>query len=98
MSRTSNFSAEYKLKVLNEMKKVSAKAVARRYGIHEHTIRTWQIKYKYQGIEGLRPSHQNQHYSKVFKFDLVQRYQTSNDSLDVFAIKNGLRSKRQLTR
>ena len=51
MSRTSNFSAEYKLKVLNEMKKVSAKAVARRYGIHERTIRTWQIKYKYQGVQ-----------------------------------------------
>lgn len=97
MSRQSKFSAENKLKILSEVKQFGVNAVVKRYGINERTLRTWQLKYKYQGLAGLRTLHRNQHYSKQFKYNLVQQYQTSNDSLEVFAIKNGLKDHKQLS-
>ena len=96
MSRQSKFSTEDKLRIINEMKNIDADMIARKYGISEFTLHTWQLRYKYQGVEGLRTTHYNQQYSKKFKASLVQQYQASNHSLEEFAIKNGLKSKRQL--
>ncbi|WP_337097953.1 helix-turn-helix domain-containing protein, partial [Limosilactobacillus fermentum] len=96
MSRNSKFSAEDKLRIINEMKNIDVDMVAKKYEISRFALHTWQLKYKYQGIEGLRSAHQNQHYSKKFKANLVQQYQASNHSLEEFAIKNGLKSKQQL--
>lgn len=67
MSRNSKFSAEDKLRIINEMKNIDVDMVAKKYEISRFALHTWQLKYKYQGIEGLRSAHQNQHYSKKFK-------------------------------
>ncbi len=45
----------------------------------------------------LRSTHNNHRYSKEFKLSLVQQYQKSDASLEIFAIKHGLKSKTQLS-
>jgi transposase-like protein len=97
MTRKAKFSAEKKLSILNELSHSSMKEVTSRYSISRFTISSWQLIYKHQGIEGLRSGHHNRSYSRDFKLDLVRRYQESTDSLQVFAIKNGLKSKTQLS-
>ena len=97
MDRNSKYSTEEKLSILNELSHSSVKEVARKYSVNDSTISHWQLLYKYQGIDGLRSTHHNRSYSKEFKLALVQQYQESTDSLEVFAIKHGLKSKRQLS-
>ena len=97
MGRNSKYSTEEKLSILNELSHSSVKEVARKYSVNDSTISHWQLLYKYQGIDGLRSTHHNCSYSKEFKLALVQQYQESTDSLEVFAIKHGLKSKRQLS-
>lgn len=97
MDRGSKYSAEKKLSILNELIHSSVKEVARKYSVNDTTILHWQLLYKYQGIDGLRSTHHNRSYSKEFKLALVQQYQESTDSLEVFAIKHGLKSKSQLS-
>lgn len=84
MGRQSKFSVEDKLRIINETKYIDVDTVAKKYEISRFTLHTWQLKYKYQGVEGLRSTHHN------------QQYQASNHSLEEFAIKNGLKSKNQL--
>lgn len=97
MSRKTKFSTEQKLLILNELNRSSVNKVARKYAVDTSAIIRWRLLYKYQGIDGLRSTHHNRSYSKEFKLALVQQYQESTDSLEVFAIKNGLKSKAQLS-
>ena len=96
MLRNSKYNVEQKLTILNEVKHSSASKVARKYGISSRIITTWHRLYKYQGIDGLRSVHSNRSHSKQFKLSLVKQYQDSDDSLELFAIKHGLKSKTQL--
>lgn len=96
MSRKSKYSAEQKLAILNELTRSNISEVAKKYAVGKKTIRTWGYLYKYQGIDGLRSTHNNHRYSKEFKLSLVQQYQKSDESLEIFAIKHGLKSKTQL--
>ncbi len=89
---------EQKLAILSEASHCTTQEVARKYGIHNRTITTWRRLYTYQGIDGLRSVHYNRSYSKKLKLSLVKKYQTSNDSLELFAIKHGLKSKNLLAR
>lgn len=98
MTRKAKYSAEEKTFILNELTYSSTKEVTRKYAINKRTISTWRLLYKYQGIDGLRSDHHNRSYSREFKLSLVQQYQESTDSLEVFAIKNGLKSKTQLSK
>ena len=98
MTRKAKYSAEEKISILNELTYSSTKEVTRKYAINKSTISTWRLLYKYQGIDGLRSDHHNRSYSREFKLSLVQQYQESTDSLEVFAIKNGLKSITQLSK
>ena len=97
MARKLKFSAEEKLLILNELSHSSVKEVTGKYSVSDTTILHWQLLYKYQGIDGLQSTHHNRSYSREFKQALVQQYQKSTDSLEIFAIKNGLKSKTQLS-
>lgn len=97
MSRKSKYSAEQKLAILNELTRSNISEVAKKYAVGKKTIRTWGYLYEYQGIDGLRSTHNNHRYSKEFKLSLVQQYQKSDASLEIFAIKHGLKSKTQLS-
>ena len=97
MSRKSKYSVEQKLNILKEVVHSSVSAVAKKYRLNRKTIRTWYRLYKYQGIDGLRSVHNNHSYSKEFKISLVEQYQNSDDSLELFAIKHGLKSESQLS-
>ncbi|WP_304682041.1 helix-turn-helix domain-containing protein [uncultured Ligilactobacillus sp.] len=97
MSRKSKYSAEQKLAILNELTRSNISEVAKKYAVDKKTIRTWEYLYKYQGIDGLRSTNNNHRYSKEFKLSLVQQYQKSDESLEIFAIKHGLKSKTQLS-
>ena len=88
MSRKSKYSAEQKLAILNELTRSNISEVAKKYAVGKKTIRTWGYLYKYQGIDGLRSTHNNHRYSKEFKLSLVQQYQKSDESLEIFAIKH----------
>lgn len=96
MGRKSKYSAEEKISILNEILQNGVDKVITRYQIDRRTISRWRLLYKYQGISGLQTSHYNQSYSKEFKCSLVEQYQQTNESMDIFAIKHGLRSAGQL--
>ncbi len=99
MSRKSKYSAEQKLAILNELTRSNISEVAKKYAVGKKTIRTWGYLYEYQGIDGFSRIYLtiNHRYSKEFKLSLVQQYQKSDESLEIFAIKHGLKSKTQLS-
>ena len=96
MGRKSKYSAEEKFLILNEVLRNGIHKVIIKYKISQKTIRRWSLLYKYQGMPGLQASHHNQSYSKEFKNSLVEQYQQTDEALDLFAIKHGLRFQRQL--
>ncbi|EEW53623.1 helix-turn-helix domain-containing protein [Limosilactobacillus antri] len=96
MGRKSKYSAEEKLSILKEASQVGVPKVMTKYNIDRKAIRRWGYLYKYQGLLGLNPPHSNQSYSKEFKRSLVEQYHQSNESMEIFAIKHGLRSVTQL--
>ncbi len=97
MPRKSKYSVEQKLSILKEAIHSSTGEVAKKYGLSKRTITSWYRLYKYQEIDGLRSTHNNRSYSKKFKLSLVEQYRSSGDSLELFAIKHGLKSESQLS-
>lgn len=97
MGRKSKYSAMEKLKIINEAKSIGDSAVAEKYYINKRAIRSWRLLYQYQGLSGIKSLHHNHSYSKELKLQLVEQYQQSNDSMEEFAIKHGLRGHKQLS-
>ena len=97
MGRKSKYSAEEKLLILKKVLRDGTSKVITRYNIGKDTIRRWRLLYKYQGLPGLQPGHHNQSYSREFKHSLVKQYRQSTESMELFAIKHGLRSVEQLS-
>lgn len=96
MGRKSKYSAKEKLLILREVSQYGITDTSTRYKIDRKTIGRWRLLYKYQGLSGLQSGHHNQSYSREFKYSLVEQYHQSNDSVELFAIKHGLRSRTQL--
>lgn len=76
--------------------KETVNSASRRYSVDSTTIRTWQDKYKRGGISELSETKHNNHYSKVFKFEVVTAYLNGEGTLQELAIKFGLRNKAQI--
>ena len=98
MGRKPKFSPEQKLAILKEVKKTSISQVLNEYSIDRKTLNSWRLLYKYQGIDGLNSKSNNRRYSLKFKISLVASFKESIDSALEFAIKNGLKSDKQLFR
>lgn len=96
MGRKPKFSPEQKLAILKEVKKTSISQVLNEYSIDRKTLNSWRLLYKYQGIDGLNSKSNNQRYSLKFKISLVASFKESIDSALEFAIKNGVKSDKQL--
>lgn len=98
MPRKSKFSAEEKLKIIEQYltRKQSISQLASIYNLGQTTLKTWIRNYHYQGIQGLESTKRNQTYSKEFKLQLVQAYLNHQGSYDELAAKYGLRSSAQL--
>ena len=92
-----NISADFKLMIIYEAETLGITRTSRKYSISDHTIRTWNLIYKYQGIQGLEPTHSNNTYSREYKASLVEEYQKSDEKLEEFAIRHGLRGRTQLS-
>ena len=97
MGRKSKYSADFKLMIIHEAETSGIIKTSRKYSLSDHTIRTWKLIYKYQGIQGLEPTHSNNTYSKEYKASLVEEYQKSDENLEEFAIRHGLRGRAQLS-
>ena len=97
MGRKSKYSADFKLMIIHEAETLGITRTSRKYSISDHTIRTWELIYKYQGIHGLEPTHSNNTYSREYKASLVEEYQKSDEKLEEFAIRHGLRGRTQLS-
>lgn len=97
MGRKSKYSADFKLIIIHEAETSGITKTSRKYSLSDHTIRTWKLIYKYQGIQGLEPTHSNNTYSKEYKASLVEEYQKSDEKLEEFAIRHGLRGRAQLS-
>ncbi|MEO2782637.1 transposase, partial [Ligilactobacillus ruminis] len=50
MGRKSKYSADFKLMIIHEAETLGITRTSRKYSISDHTIRTWKLIYKYQGI------------------------------------------------
>ena len=61
MGRKSKYSADFKLMIIHEAETLGITRTSRKYSISDHTIRTWKLIYKYQGIQGLEPTHSITH-------------------------------------
>lgn len=61
MGRKSKYSADFKLMIIHEAETLGITRTSRKYSLSDHTIRTWKLIYKYQGILGLKPTHQITH-------------------------------------
>lgn len=96
MGRKSKYSAEEKLLILQEALREGSSKVMIRYNIGNDALYRWRLLYKYQGLPGLQSDHYNQSYSRKFKHSLVEQYRQSTESMELFAIKHGLRSRTQL--
>lgn len=96
MGRKSKYSADFKLMIIHEAETSGITRTSRLYSISDHTIRTWKLIYKYQGILGLKPTHSNNTYSREYKASLVEEYQKSDDKLEVFAIRHGMKDRTQI--
>lgn len=96
MVRKPKYSAEKKLLILKEALRDGSSKVMTKYNIGKDTIRRWRLLFKYQGLPGLQSDHHNQSYSIKFKRFLVEQYRQSTESMELFAIKHGLRSIEQL--
>lgn len=98
MSRKSKFSAEEKLKIIEQYLngKKSAIQLSRIHDLAINTIYEWLTIYRYQGIQGLKPAKRNQSYSKELKLQVVQDYLSRKGSSRELAAKYGLRSSSQL--
>ena len=97
MGRKSKYSADFKLMIIHEAEILGITRTSRKYSISDHTIRTWKLIYKYQGIQGLEPTHSNNTYSREYKASLVEEYQKSDEKIEEFAIRHGLRGRTQLS-
>ena len=97
MGRKSKYSADFKLMIIHEAETSGITKTSRKYSLSDHTIRTWKLIYKYQGIQGLEPAHSNNTYSREYKASLVEEYQKSDENLEEFAIRHGLRGRTQLS-
>lgn len=96
MGRKSKYSAEEKLSILKEALRDGLSKTMSRYNIGKDALYRWRLLYKYQGLSGLQSGHHNQSYSREFKHSLVEQYRQSTESMELFAIKHGLRSHAQL--
>ena len=50
MGRKSKYSADFKLMIIHEAETLGITRTSRKYSISDHTIRTWKLIYKYQGV------------------------------------------------
>ena len=82
MGRKSKYSADFKLMIIHEAETLGITRTSRKYSISDHTIRTWKLIYKYQGIQGLEPTHSNNTYSREYKASLVEEYQKKITELE----------------
>ena len=97
MGRKSKYSADFKLMIIHKAETLGITGTSRKYSLSDHTIRTWKLIYKYQSIQGSEPTHSNNTYSKEYKTSLVEEYQKSDEKLEEFAIRHGLRDRTQLS-
>ena len=92
MGRKSKYSAAFKLIIIREAETSGIIRTSKKYSLADHTIRTWKLIYKYQGIQGLEPMRSNNTYSSEYKASLVEEYQKSDENTEKFAIQHMLRS------
>ncbi|MBQ6475716.1 MAG: transposase [Clostridia bacterium] len=83
MSR-SPFSPEERARIAQEYLdgKGSSYKIARKYGIHNDTVRQWAQRYAEQGILAFERGNGNTKYSKEFKTECVKLYLTGRMSLN----------------
>ena len=88
MSR-SKFRAEEKERIVREYLegKGSYETIAGRNGISDTTVKEWVIKYKEQGITGLRNRERNSHYTREFKMKCVEAVISGEGSVRQIAAK-----------
>ena len=81
MGRKSKYSADFKLMIIHEAETLGITRTSRKYSISDHTIRTWNLIYKYQGIQGLEPTHSNNTYSREYKDHWLKNIRSQMRSL-----------------
>ena len=61
-----------------------------KYSLSDHTIRTWKLSYKYQGI----------HITHIPEDTcmLIEEYQKPDEKLEVFAIRHRMRDRTRISR
>lgn len=75
------YSEEFKLSILTEYHsgKISERKLCKKYGIARNSFTSWQIKYKIQGLDGLKRK-ENKHLSAEEKKEIITLSRTENYS------------------
>jgi transposase len=94
----SKFSAIEKLALINEFEAsgLSNTAFGKANGLGKNTVAQWQDRYQRDGLDGLRETKKNHHYSSTFKLQVVYAFLNGEGSAQELAMKYGLRSFSQV--
>lgn len=95
--RKSKYSYWFCRMIIHEAETFKSTRNIKKYSISDHTIRTWSSSISIRVIQGLEPTHSNNTYSREYKASLVEEYQKSDEKLEEFAIRHGLRGRTQLS-
>lgn len=93
----SKHTALEKLAILKELShsETSLNTFARHHGIDRKTLRRWRDRYTRDGIDGLRTTKKNNHYSKELKLTVVHAYLAGEGTYEQLANQFGLRNSAQ---
>ena len=81
MGRKSKYSADFKLMIIHEAETLGITRTSRKYSLSDHTIRTWKLIYKYQGIQGWNPHIQITHIPKNTRHHWLKNIRSQMRSL-----------------
>lgn len=83
MGRTSIYSYELKSQIVLEYEAGNGSygSLAEKYNISRSNIRKWWYIYQSQGLEGLKPTHTNKHWTEEIKLSAVIDYLSGAGSL-----------------
>jgi transposase len=98
MGRRPELTTEVKVEIVERyLQGESPSWLSKRYGFHVDSLKEWVKKYQENGVAGLTYCMENQHYSREFKEQVVQDYNSGAGSELDLALRYGIPSRRAVS-
>lgn len=98
MGRRPKLTTEVKVEIIERyLQGESPGRLSQIYGFHTNSLGEWVKKYQKNGIAGLTNPRENQRYTREFKEQVVQAYQSGTGSELDLALRYGIPSRRTVS-